>query len=180
MIDLNSLWTQAVSLHGCECPALAVGVRAVAYVMEKFELPQHGPYPVVCTAESFCCGIDAVQALLGCTTGNAKLRIQNKKRMAFRFCNCKTQRSVSLQLVAQLKAGPDLTRQVLAAPIHELFAIRILDETPTRAPNSFLSSACPLRSPEGPGASRQEPGASAQPESGALTPPHCLGYDRDW
>ncbi len=167
MIDLNSLWTQAVSLHGCECPALAVGVRAVAYVMEKFELPQHGPYPVVCTAESFCCGIDAVQALLGCTTGNAKLRIQNKKRMAFRFCNCKTQRSVSLQLVAQLKAGPDLTQQVLAAPIHELFAIRILDETPTRAPNSFLSSACPLRSPEGPGASRQEPGAPAQPESGA-------------
>ena len=176
MIDQKRLWEQAAALHGCECPALAIGLRAVLYAMEKFELPEQGPYQVVCTAESFSCAIDAVQAILGCTIGNGKLRIQNKKRMAFRFCNCKTQRSVALQLIAQLKAGPELTAQVLAAPIHELFAIRILEEIPTRAPNSFLSSACLLRSPEG--GSRQE-AASSCTEKGR-SPSRGLRYDRDW
>ncbi len=176
MIDLPSVWQLALALHGCSCPALAVGARAVAYALEKFDLPvAAAPYPIVCTAESFSCSIDAIQAILGCTIGNGKLRIQNRKRMAFRFCHTVTQRSVYLQLIAQLRADSTTAEEILTLPVHDLFSIHILSEIPNRPPNSFLSTACPLRSPE-PAITRPP---VPQREIREIIAP-LPGYDRDW
>ena len=177
MPDLSALWQQALTLHGCACPALAVGTRAVSYALEHFQMTAPGPYPIVCTAESFSCSIDAIQAILGCTIGNGKLRIQNRRRMAFRFCNTLTQRSVYLQLTAQLRADSDSPEAILQLPFQELFSISILSETPTRPPNSFLSTACRLRCPE-PAASLPKL-ASPPPQAAGRKFPFS-GYDRDW
>lgn len=146
-MDMDVLWNRSVQFHGCACPALAIGFRAAIYALERFGLTEEGPYPILCTAESFSCSIDAIQTVLGCTSGNGKLHIQNKKRLAFRFCNTKTERGVNLTLKARL-VGSNLTERILAMPVHDLFAISILDEMPSAAPKTFFSTACAIRSPE--------------------------------
>ena len=169
-MDFAQAWELATAFHGCGCPALAVGARATVYVMEQFGLGPEGPYDVVCTAESFSCAVDAIQAILGCTIGNGKLRVQSKRRMAFRFCNTRSDRSIYLALRPWLRDRPNLTDKLLAMPIEKLFYITVIDEIPEKAPNCILSSACPIRNP--------------QPESRIVDPPrddlYDEEFDRDW
>ena len=155
-MGLQEAWMQAVTFHGCQCPALAIGARATAYIMEQFALPPVGPYDVVCTAESFSCAVDAIQAVLGCTIGNGKLRVQSKRRMAFRFCDTRTDRSIYLALRPWLRDRPGLTEKLLHMPLEKLFQVTFGNEVPEKAPNCILSSACEVRNPR-PGQVAQEP-----------------------
>ena len=167
---LQTTWETSVQFHGCECPALAIGARATAYVKDCFALEEMGPYDVVCTAESFSCAVDAIQANLGCTIGNGRLRVQNKRRMAFRFCNAKTDQSIYLTLRPWLKDRPGLTKKLLTMPIDKLFQITVSDEVPEKPPNCILSSACEIRNPK--------------PEMKPLELPsddlYMESFDRDW
>ena len=169
-MELEQAWDLAAAFHGCRCPALAVGTRATVYVMEQFGLGPEGPYDVVCTAESFSCAVDAIQAILGCTIGNGKLRVQSRRRMAFRFCNTRSSRSIYLSLRPWLRDRPNLTDKLLAMPVEKLFTITVADETPEKAPNCILSSACPIRSP------RPESRTAEQPQDDL----YDEGFDRDW
>ena len=144
---LQNAWNKAVAFHGCKCPALAIGTRATVYVMEQFELASTGPYSVVCTAESFSCAIDAIQSILDCTIGNGRLRVQSKRRMAFRFCDTRTDHSIYLALKPWLRDRPGLTEKLLSMPIEKLFQVKIDNEIPEPPPNCILSSACRIRNP---------------------------------
>ena len=169
-MDFKNAWNQAVAFHGCPCPALAICARATAYIMEQFQLEPEGPYEVVCTAESFSCAVDAVQAVLGRTIGNGKLRVQSKRRMAFRFCDLRTDRSIYLALRPWLRDHSGLTEKILAMPLEKLFQVTESNESPQHAPACILSSACELRNP--------------RPESRMPNPPkdglYDLEGDRDW
>ena len=145
-MELEKAWARAVAFHGCPCPALAIGARATAYIMEQFGL-EEGPCDVVCTAESFSCAIDAIQSVLGCTIGNGKLRVQSRRRMAFRFCDPRTDRSIHLALRPWLRDRPGLTEKLLAMPLEKLFQVTEGNEVPEKAPNCILSSACMIRNP---------------------------------
>lgn len=169
-MGLQEAWNQAVAFHGCQCPALAIGARATAYIMEQFQLDETGPYEVVCTAESFSCAIDAIQAVLGCTIGNGKLRVQSKRRMAFRFCDLRTDRSIYLALRPWLRDRPGLTEKLLTMPIEKLFQMTESNEVPEKAPNCILSSACQIRNP------RPETRPVNLPEDDL----YSMEGDRDW
>lgn len=169
-MELQNAWNRAVAFHGCKCPALAIGTRATVFVMEQLELPPDGPYQVVCTAESFSCAIDAIQSILDCTIGNGRLRVQSKRRMAFRFCDTRTDRSIHLALRPWLRDRPGLTEKLLAMPIEKLFLIRTGNEIPEPPPNCILSSACRIRTP------REELQLPPAPPDG-LYDEAC---DRDW
>ena len=125
---------------------------------------------MVCTAESFSCAIDAIQAVLGCTIGNGKLRVQSKRRMAFRFCDLRTDRSIYLALRPWLRDRPGLTEKLLTMPIEKLFQVTESNEVPEKAPNCILSSACEIRNP--------------RPQSRPVNLPeddlYALEGDRDW
>ena len=170
-MELQQAWKIAARFHGCECPALAIGTRATVYVMEQLGLENiMDEHHVVCTAESFSCAIDAIQAILGCTLGNGRLRVQSKRRMAFRFCDAETGQSIHLSLRPWLRDRPGLTEKLMAMPIRKLFLISRADEVPEPAPNCILSSACPIRNP------RPEP-------IEVVMPPDDLyeeELDRDW
>lgn len=172
-MNLQDVWTRAVQFHGCDCPALAIGARATAYVMERFELASEGPYDVVCTAETFSCGIDAIQAVLGCTIGNGKLRVKSKRKMAFRFCDKRTNRSIYLALRVWLQDRAGLSEKILRMPIDKLFLITTCEEVPEKAPNCILYSACAVRNPKPPVQDRLQ---SAAPRDDL----YRNGFDRDW
>lgn len=168
------LWEEVAAYHGCKCPALAIGFRAVTFVMERFGFSETGPFPIVCIAECFSCGIDAVQAIFKCTVGNGRLRIQNQHRMAFRFCHTELHKSILLVLRPSALAGNIFAEDILAMPVHQLFNVTTLAEIPADSPNCFLSSACEVRRP---GEEMQKRVFQVPVHENLL---YRSGYDRDW
>lgn len=62
-------WETCVQFHGHACGGLTIGYKAACYAAELLELSFSGDEQVVCIAENDACGVDAIQALLGCSIG---------------------------------------------------------------------------------------------------------------
>jgi len=74
---------QAIDFHGHWCPGLAIGVRAAQWALQ-----QMGKAPdeeIVAVVETDMCGIDAIQALIGCTFGKGNLIYKDYGKNAFTF-----------------------------------------------------------------------------------------------
>ena len=66
-MDKESLYKKCVDFHGHSCGGLLIGFRAALCAMEQFGISEPSPdEELVCIAENDACGIDAIQALLGC------------------------------------------------------------------------------------------------------------------
>ncbi len=141
----------AIRFHGHFCPGLAIGLRAADWAMER--LGQAQDEDIVVIAETDMCGVDAVQALLGCTSGKGNLVFRDYGKTAFSFYCRKSGFSARLVLspsfasrksseeridlqkkAAAGKLLPEEERRlnelrtvqaerVLAAPFEELFSI---------------------------------------------------------
>ena len=65
---------------------------------ELLELDFSGDEQLVCIAENDACGVDAIQALLGCSVGKGNLLFHMRGKQAFSFYNRTTGKSVRLVL----------------------------------------------------------------------------------
>jgi formylmethanofuran dehydrogenase subunit E len=74
---------RAVQFHGHICPGLAIGYRIAKYV--KSHYPRSEDEELVCIAENSSCSIDAIQDLLGCTSGKGNLLFKDYGKQAFTF-----------------------------------------------------------------------------------------------
>ena len=65
------LWQKCQEFHGHGCPGLASGCRAAVEASRilGFPLETARDEEIVCVTENDGCGVDAIQALLGCTLG---------------------------------------------------------------------------------------------------------------
>ena len=97
-MDVKSLWAQCVAFHGHECGGLTIGFQASRYAMKLLDLTFAQDEEVVCISENDACGVDAIQALLGCTIGKGNLLFHITGKQAFSFYNRKTGQSVRLVL----------------------------------------------------------------------------------
>lgn len=80
----KDLIDRAVALHGDLCPGLATGIQASRLALR--EVGAHAPdHRVVAVAETDMCGVDAIQALTGCTVGNRNLIMLDHGKLAFQF-----------------------------------------------------------------------------------------------
>ena len=94
----NTLLEKAVAFHGHLCPGLVIGLRAVEAVLQEPVLGK-APYgTLVCVTENDACGVDAIQALLGCSIGKGNLLFHMRGKQAFSFYNRATGKSVRLVL----------------------------------------------------------------------------------
>lgn len=98
MVDKEVLWNKAVTFHGHECPGLTIGYRAALYVIDLLKLTFSDDEQIVCIAENDACGVDAIQAILGCSVGKGNLLFHMTGKQAFSFYNRKTGKSVRLVL----------------------------------------------------------------------------------
>ena len=99
ILDENkALWNKAVAFHGHACGGLTIGYKASLYAMELLELTFSGDEEVVCVAENDACGVDAIQALLGCSVGKGNLLFHMRGKQAFSFYNRGTGKTVRLVL----------------------------------------------------------------------------------
>lgn len=121
----NQLWQKAVSFHGHECGGLALGVRAAMEAIERFQVAFSKDEEIVCVTENDACGVDGIQAILGCTMGKGNLIYYGTGKMAFNFYNRKT--GESFRLMAKPKAlgkrGKEYIAHVLDGPLEDTFEL---------------------------------------------------------
>ena len=73
MDDNKELWKKVVLFHGHECGGLTIGYKAALYAIELLGIEFSDDEEVICIAENDACGVDAIQALLGCSIGKGNL-----------------------------------------------------------------------------------------------------------
>lgn len=107
-MDKKELWEKAVAFHGHSCPGLSIGYRASLYAIELLGLTFSADEQVVCITENDACGVDAIQAILGCSVGKGNLLFHMTGKQAFSFYSRSTGKSVRLVLN---KPSGDMNRE---------------------------------------------------------------------
>lgn len=107
-MNRNELWEKAAAFHGHVCPGLTIGYRAALYAIELLELNFSDDEQLVCITENDACGVDAIQAILGCSVGKGNLLFHMTGKQAFSFYNRKNGKSVRLVLN---RPGKEMTRE---------------------------------------------------------------------
>ena len=63
----------AIQFHGHICPGLLLGVRAAEFAQKHLDISQDYDEELLAVVETDSCGVDAIQAILGCTFGKGNL-----------------------------------------------------------------------------------------------------------
>jgi formylmethanofuran dehydrogenase subunit E len=79
-----------------EGQGLALGYRAAEYALERLGAGRSGDEDLVAIVENDACGVDAVQALAGCSVGKGNLIMKDIGTHAYTFINRKTGTAIRL------------------------------------------------------------------------------------
>ncbi|MDD3324009.1 MAG: FmdE family protein [Sulfurospirillaceae bacterium] len=141
-----NLWEKCVAFHGHSCPGLAIGFRTVEAAQKWLGLVGFShDEELVCVSENDACGIDAVQVLLGCSTGKGNLIHKDMGKQAFSFFDRKNNKKG--RIVYKHPFSPNIQREelqknILSTPLEELFELKMPDfEVPIQA-KIFKSIQC--------------------------------------
>ncbi len=139
----QNYWERCADFHGHTCGGLAIGFQAARCAALLLGLSFSEDEEVVCVTENDACGVDAIQALLGCSVGKGNLLFRLRGKQAFSFFNRKTGQSVRLVL----RPTPEIPREermdlLLSCDPLGLFDQKSVDfELPERA-RLFSSYPC--------------------------------------
>jgi len=89
-------YEDAVAFHGHTCPGLALGYRAVTHALSRLHAGRSGDEDLVAIVENDSCGVDAVQAIAGCSVGKGNLILRDLGKHAYTFINRKTGTAIRL------------------------------------------------------------------------------------
>jgi len=137
-------WEKCVAFHGHSCGGLAVGYQASLYAIELLGIGGVAEdEEVVCITENDACGVDAVQALLGCTYGKGNLLVKLRGKQAFSFYNRKSGNSVRLVLRRTPEKSRDERQEwVMEGDYHELFDVKETVDTLPESARIFKTHTC--------------------------------------
>jgi formylmethanofuran dehydrogenase subunit E len=102
IVNDAALWEKAVAFHGHICGGLTIGYKAALYVRRLLRVEFSPDEEIVCVTENDACGVDAIQAMLGCSVGKGNLLFRLRGKQAFSFFNRATGASVRLILKENL------------------------------------------------------------------------------
>jgi len=91
-----STYEDAVAFHGHTCPGLALGYRVAEYALKALHAERSEDEDLVAIVENDACGIDAVQAIAGCSVGKGNLILKDLGKHAYTFINRKTGSAIRL------------------------------------------------------------------------------------
>ncbi|MDF1615105.1 FmdE family protein [Desulfurivibrio dismutans] len=151
---------QVTEFHGHWCPGLAIGLRAAEWALR--EMGRSGDEEIVTVVETDMCGVDAIQALVGCTFGKGNLIHLDYGKNAFTFHRRRDGKAARLvassclfgesrqelgRLMAKQKQQvlnpeeqqrladlrAEISHQTMSAPFEELFTIKAAGPLPAKA-----------------------------------------------
>lgn len=100
---------KAAEFHGHICPGLAIGYRVAKYAKEHY--PRSEDEELVCIAENSSCSIDAVQSLLGCTSGKGNLIQKDNGKQVFTFYSRDKGKALRIYFKPDILKGMDAIRK---------------------------------------------------------------------
>ncbi|MHC1687387.1 MAG: FmdE family protein [Methanothrix sp.] len=100
---------KAAEFHGHICPGLAIGYRVAKYAKEHY--PRSQDEELVCIAENSSCSIDAVQSLLGCTSGKGNLIQKDNGKQVFTFYSRDKGKALRIYFKPNILKGMDAIRK---------------------------------------------------------------------
>jgi len=89
-------YDDAVAFHGHSCPGLALGYRAAIHALKILHTDRSSDEDLVAIVENDACGVDAVQAIAGCSLGKGNLILRDLGKHAYTFINRKTGSAIRL------------------------------------------------------------------------------------
>ncbi len=95
-------YEKAVNFHGHSCPGLTIGFRAAQAAAERFATERAKDEELVAIVESDGCGIDAIQALLGCTIGKGNLIYKDLGKQVYTIACRKTGKALRIACRADI------------------------------------------------------------------------------
>ena len=123
---MTNLWEKSIGFHGHACPGLAVGYRAALVARDYLECTSSEDEEIVCITENDACGVDAIQAVIGCTLGKGNLILRLTGKSVFHFYNRENNKSIRLALkqVFTDMDREDYMKALLEANAEEIFDIK--------------------------------------------------------
>ncbi len=106
-------FSEAVKFHGHTCPGLAIGYRAAEAAIKELATERDVDEELVAIVENDACGVDAIQAVTGCTLGKGNLIYRDHGKQVYTFINRNTGDAVRIALKASLdieKQDPALAK----------------------------------------------------------------------
>ncbi|MGE5398118.1 MAG: FmdE family protein [Chitinophagales bacterium] len=101
---------QAVDFHGHICPGLLMGVRAAQFAMQYLDVEPDYDEELLAIVEHKSCGVDAIQAILGCTMGKGNLIFRDYGKQVYIVASRKNGRAVRMILKPDSRKGPNYDR----------------------------------------------------------------------
>ncbi len=95
----------AIQFHGHICPGLLMGVRAAEFAQQHLGIGQDYDEELLAIVETDSCGVDAIQAILGCTFGKGNLIFKDYGKNVYTIASREKNRAV--RIAHKFRANPD-------------------------------------------------------------------------
>lgn len=86
----------AIQFHGHICPGLLMGVRAAEFALTYLEAEPDQDEELGAIVETDSCGVDAIQAILGCTFGKGNLYFRDYGKSVYTIFSRQKNRAVRI------------------------------------------------------------------------------------
>lgn len=121
---------EVAGFHGHVCPGLTLGYRASEVALEWLKHHRSEDEEVIAIVENRACGIDAIQYMLGTTSGKGNFFIHDYGKHVYTIANRATGKA--LRIVVKPKgrwpkegeSREETIQRLLAMPAEELFDVR--------------------------------------------------------
>lgn len=97
---------RAIEFHGHICPGLLMGVRVAEFAQKFLDVDQDQDEELVAIVEHKSCGVDAVQAILGCTFGKGNLIFKDYGKQVYVIASRDNNRAVRISHKLGSRSGP--------------------------------------------------------------------------
>lgn len=84
----------AIQFHGHICPGILMGVRVAQFALDHLEVDRDSDEQLLAVVETNSCGVDAIQAILGCTFGKGNLIFKDYGKSVYTIASRSKNRAV--------------------------------------------------------------------------------------
>ncbi len=100
----------AIQFHGHVCPGLLMGVRAADFAQKQLGVNPDQDEELLAVVETNSCGVDAIQAILGCTFGKGNLIFKDYGKNVYTIASREQNRAVRIAQKFKDQPDPDSVR----------------------------------------------------------------------
>jgi len=100
----------AIQFHGHICPGLLMGIRAAEFAQKHLGVSQDYDEELLAVTETNSCGVDAIQAILGCTFGKGNLIFKDYGKNVYTIASREKNRAVRIAQKFKDNHDPDSMR----------------------------------------------------------------------